>query len=44
MAAFKISGEDPKNYIPSAPFFAFSLTHFTASSGVFISDQLPNPA
>ena len=43
IAAFRISGVDPKNFIPSAPFIALSLTQFTASSTVFISDPIPKP-
>ena len=44
-AASIISGAAPKNFIPSDPAFAFSLTHCLACSVVEISyfDPCPNP-
>src|SRR5436190_19244993 len=40
-AAFIISGAALKNLIPSAPFFALSLTHSLACSGIAIVSCLP---
>jgi hypothetical protein len=43
IAASIICGAAPKNFIPSAPFFALSLTHSIASSGVLSGCLAPCP-